>query len=567
MMKFFMIAFLSCIVVRDTAAQNLLKHYPESSFGIRYEQATNQYVVNGIIAPTLLSGMDNTGPAGPIRRIQLRLLDDQLNTLWLNTYATQTEVSRAISVQGSCRKLTNAFYATDAIRTADGGYLVCGMSAQDMEISGCSGIPVFHNPFLLKTNSTGGVMWYKRYAVEGAFSAVVEDQSTGRLIACGGTQSREGLIICTDPTGNIFWSRGVLGRHPTIPGTTLSTSYDRIVPFTTSSGQFRYALAGNADQDGMGVDGGILISLIDINGSFYRDAVLNQNAFYSFPRCDDMADAGDGKLVITGASIDASGGYPCGADNGTLTLLKIDPETFVVDFFKAYHKYTGASGGNGVAVWHNGPVTKYCITGTHNTGAVYLETDDNGNPMRYTPHNPADAYSGGSMTINTLSNYPAYSGGYPGGTFVIRNNYGVDCAADIPVATEDLPYGMQLADHYNMPVAAIAEVMLQYTFPYIEFDACGVLKPGTTDIYDIRNKTGLQLSPNPGHDYLDVQVAAKADMIYTMRIYDMTGRILWQESARGTNARIPIRDLTPGAYILHVEDKDGRVQYTRFVKQ
>ncbi|MFA6274373.1 MAG: hypothetical protein WC662_04395, partial [Candidatus Paceibacterota bacterium] len=381
MKKLFMIAFLMGIVVWDTTAQNLLKHYPDVGFGIRYEQATNQYILNGIIAPTLLSGMDNTGPTGPIRRIQLRLLDDQLNTLWLNTYATQTEVSRAISVQGSCRKLTNAFYATDAIRTADGGYLVCGMSAQDMEISGCSGIPIFHNPFLLKTNSTGAVMWYKRYAVEGGFSSVVEDQATGRLIACGGTINHEGLIICTDPTGNIFWSRGVVGRHPTIPGTVLNTSYNRIVPFITASGQFRYALAGNADQGGYGVDGGILISLIDINGSFYRDAVLNQNAFYLFPRCNDMADADDGKLVITGTSIDASGGYPCGADNGTMILIKIDPETFVVDFFKVYHKYSGASVGNGLNVWYDGPFTKYCVAGLGSTGAVYMETDDNGNPL------------------------------------------------------------------------------------------------------------------------------------------------------------------------------------------
>jgi hypothetical protein len=171
------------------------------------------------------------------------------------------------------------------------------------------------------------------------------------------------------------------------------------------------------------------------------------------------------------------------------------------------------------------------------------------------------------MTINTLGNYPVYAGAYPGGAFVIRNNYGIDCASDIPVATEDLPYGMQLADHYNLPVTAIAEVMLQYTFPYTEFDACGVLKPGTTDIHDIKDKTGLQVFPNPGHDYLDVQVAAKADMTYDLRVYDMVGRILWQQSVKESSFRIPISDLTPGTYTLHIEDGDGTVQRARFVKQ
>jgi len=568
MKKCSLVLFSLFLSLTSSNAQNLIRHFPNSASGIRYEPAVNQYILFGSIAPPLLSGMDNTGPAGPLPRIQLQPLDDQLNTLWLKTYATQTEVSYALSVQGSCRKLINAFYTASAIRTADGGYLICGRSRQNPEISGCSGIPFFNQPFLLKTNSSGAVMWYKRYDIEGDFSAVVEDRATGRLIACGSMNGSysDGLIVCTDPAGNVLWSRGDKVPDP-YPGANLSTSYSRIIPFTTTSGQFCYALAGNADQRGMGVDGGILITLIDAYGSFYHDAMVHQGAFHMFPKCFDVADAGGGKLVLTGSSIDASGGYPCGSDlSSALIMIKLDPTTLAVDFFKQYNKVSGTySYGVGLKVWQRGPLTRYCISGSYSGTAIYLETDDNGNVLRYTPHNPSDISDGGLMTVNTLGNYPVYSGGYPGGTAVVRNNYGFDCASDIAVPVTDLPSVNAPSDHYGFSLPVIEEVMLSYDVPYSEYDACGLPKPGTTGLAMQPGTQAIALFPNPVHNTLQVQTGDDREAVVT--IYDLTGREVLREKVTGASFSLPVVSLVPGVYGLRITDRKGQVQHARFVKE
>ncbi|WP_118976044.1 T9SS type A sorting domain-containing protein [Taibaiella koreensis] len=569
MRKCSVILFVLLLSVMSGNAQNLMRHFYNSTSVIRYEPAINQYILSGNIAPPLLSGMDNSGPGGPLSRIQLQLLDDQLNTLWLKTYATQTEVSHAMSVQGSCRKLTNAFYTAGAIRTADGGYLICGTSVQSSEISGCTGIPYYSQPFLLKTNSTGAVIWYKRYDVEGGFSAMVEDRATGRLIACGSMNGfySDGLIVCTDAGGNVLWSRGDKVTDP-YPGANLSTSYARIIPFTTASGQFCYALAGNADQKGMGIDGGILITLVDANGAFYHDAMLHQGAFHMFPNCFDVADAGGGKLVLTGSSIDASGGFPCGSDlNSALIMVKLDPMTFVVDFFKQYNKIAGTySYGQGLNVWRRGPLTRYCISGSNSGTAIYLETDDNGNLLRYTPHNPSDASKGGLMTINTLGNYPVYSGSYPGGTYVVRNNYGFDCAGDVMVSVANLPSVNAPSDHYIISVPAIEEVMLSYSFPYSESNACGVLKPAPTDIAMLPGEQAVSLFPNPAQSALHIQTGNDY-MPAEAAVYDLTGREVLRQAVSGTSFSLPVASLLPGVYGIRITDRNGKVQLARFVKE
>lgn len=552
------------------SGQNLLKHFHDVRSGIRFEAATNQYILRGTVAPALLSGMDNTGPSGPLSRIQLQLLDDQLNTLWASTYATQTEVARATSTQGVCHKLTNAFYTSDAHRTADGGYIICGASVQSSEISGCA-VPYFEQGFLLKVNSTGGVMWYKRYDGVRTFSAVEEDQLSGRLIACGGggaVPTSVGVIVCTNATGNVLWSKYSQASLPGGgPGAALSTRYEKIRPFLTSGGQSCYALVGNADQNGMGMDGGILISIIDINGIFYRDAVFTQGGFYRFPSGFDIADAGSGKVLITGSSIDASGGYPCGIDNGTLILLRMDPMTFVADLFRSYRKLSGSfSWGSGLSVWRNGPVVRYCVTGGNTDGrAIYLETDDNGNVMRYTLHDGSQASSGNTMTINTLASYPTYAGGYSGGAFALRNNYGMDCEPDLLAGIEELPYSSFVSDHNTYPVTAIAEVMQYYPLAYSESVGCGMLKPGATGIAGLNGGESILVSPNPATTMLQVQ--SPDGELQQVSVYDLRGRLLLQKEVTAPECRIDLQVLSPGIYMLQALDQEGRTRHSRFVKE
>ena len=548
-------------------AQNLMQHFHNATSGMRFEAATNQYVLTGVINPAVLSGMDNTGPAGPLGRIKLQLVDDQLNTLWFKTYVTQTDVNRAIAMQG-CRKITSAHYASFVRRTTDGGYIISGLTKQDGEISGCPAVPVYAHPFLLKTNSAGSVMWYKRYNVTGQFNQVIEDAATGRFIACGATiaASSDGLIVGTDATGNVLWSRGAKSPNDHSPGTTLNTGYIEIISFITGGGLPRYAVLGNADQSGFGLDGGILISVIDVNGNFLQDAVVNNDPEHILAHATGIADAGDGKVVITGGAIDASGGFPCGADDGSMIMVKLNPLTLVVDFYKAYNKGMDRSLGGDIEVWRDGPVTKYCVVGNYGS-ALYMETDDNGNPLRFTVHNPADAVAGGRMTINTVSNYPAYAGAYSGGTFMVRDNYGVDCQPDIPVFVEELPHDAYGSDHYLRSIPAISEVMLDFSFPYTESPACGVLKPGITGIGSVPVKQGLLLSPNPAGNYLHLQLPEGKAGLKAVTVYDILGRILLRQEIMGSAATINIEKLVQGTYVLHAQSQNDEVWHATFVKK
>ncbi|HTN16198.1 MAG TPA: hypothetical protein VL092_00850, partial [Chitinophagaceae bacterium] len=270
------LCFASLLLAGFSAgAQNFMRHYDHSG-AVKYEPTTSNYTFYGNIKPATLAGMNNTDFAGPHSRISLSVLDNQLNTLWLKTYATQAEVAIAMSPQ-MCHKLATDFYCSDVIKTVDGGYVVCGTSQQYVERTSCP-VPYYTNPFLLKTDASGNVVWYKRYNVAGgAFRGVVEDPVTRRLIACGvngGGPRGKGLIVRTDLNGTVLSSIESSVPDP-YPGASLVTHYLRIIPYTGRDGRKYFALSGNAHQGGMGIDGGILITVMDVNGSIYTNTFLS----------------------------------------------------------------------------------------------------------------------------------------------------------------------------------------------------------------------------------------------------------------------------------------------------
>jgi hypothetical protein len=569
-----LLCFTSLFLVGFSAdAQNFMRHYDHSGT-VKYEPATTNYTFYGNIAPASFSGMNNTDFAGPHSRISLSVLDNQLNTLWLKTYATQTEVGIATSPQ-TCGKLTNDFYCSDVIKTSDGGYVICGTSLQNSERTSCT-VPYFQNPFLLKTNASGAVVWYKRYNVNGGFfNSVVEDPATRRLIACGGTQSGpycQGLIVRTDMNGTVLSGIESIVPDP-YPGASLASHYKRIIPYVGADRKKYFALSGNADQGGMGIDGGILITVMDVNGSIYTNTFLSQNTYNILPQGYGLADAGGGHLLVTGCAIDASGGFPCGSDlSASLAIIKYEPFSRNVQFFKDYNKTPYISSyGNDIKVGPYGAGKRYCVAAKYDDKAVYMETDSNGAVQRYVLHNPANAAMSSAMTMNTALNYPVYSGIAPAGRFVVRDNFGTDCEPDIEVPVDDLPLNTSEADHNNYPVTAIVEVMLAYSMPYTEADVCGLNDPDSVMRHArISTESAVQggaagsssLYPNPAVDVatLSLSVTAAEEQVEVI-VTDMTGRqvqTLFSGTLKTGTHKLQLRtDKLPSA-VYHVKVRMGQ---------
>lgn len=70
--------------------------------------------------------------------------------------------------------------------------------------------------------------------------------------------------------------------------------------------------------------------------------------------------------------------------------------------------------------------------------------------------------------------------------------------------------------------------------------------------------------PNPVHDNLIVQCAQTGE--YIIQVFDLSGRMIWQDKQAGASYKIQCSTWEPGAYIIHVVDKTGNVFIQKFVK-
>ncbi|RYZ20729.1 MAG: T9SS type A sorting domain-containing protein, partial [Chitinophagaceae bacterium] len=81
----------------------------------------------------------------------------------------------------------------------------------------------------------------------------------------------------------------------------------------------------------------------------------------------------------------------------------------------------------------------------------------------------------------------------------------------------------------------------------------------------------LQVYPNPATDRLQVQVQCTQPGLLQLRLNDLQGRPVWQQSAvagrAATNLQVPLGGMASGTYVLQVRDAEGRLLSTqRIVK-
>ncbi len=563
--QLFSTMILAVLACTASYGQNAIKHIDNATnVNLDYMPANDEYLLSGNTHPASIAGMSNVGPwAGNLSRIQLEVLDNQLNNVWFKTYCTALEVNNYVDM--TCTHLTTYFTTGDAKQTSDGGFIVCGAVRIDGETSGCPG-PTYDHLFLLKTDGSGNVQWYKRYYDPnmqfGMLNSVIE-ASNGNFITCGYENygsSTSALIIGTNSAGNLIWSNYAQTPAYWDHNITIPSIYYEITPYNNY-----YALVGISNTFG-GVWGGTLLTVIDNNGNYIADNIIDNQKWGYVLTGHGLHDAYDNDVIITGAA-----GTPC-QTGAQVMLLKIDPVTLAQNFFKVYsfNNLNDASWGNSVVTW-GAAGGNFSLTGRDytNAGGLYLETDNNGNLLRYTPFNDPDASDGKSIVWNSTSSFPAYSGVFNPGvdpTFIVRNNYGTDCPDDIFMPEYDTPTETYPSHHIVAPIIEVDEDLLAFDIDPIENIVCGQLKPATTSINNVLSEHGMQVVPNPANGYIDVTLNTNAT---TLQVYDLIGRTVITQNANNKHntTRIDISTLAPGTYILYAVDAKGQKSRTTFIKE
>lgn len=92
----------------------------------------------------------------------------------------------------------------------------------------------------------------------------------------------------------------------------------------------------------------------------------------------------------------------------------------------------------------------------------------------------------------------------------------------------------------------------------------GSVSPGIQLIYEIdvitgMEQTGIELSfsahPNPVSDFLQLRIADSASSVYTCLLFDMSGKMLWQQNVKADETRISMSTYSEGNYVLKIIQK------------
>ncbi|MFH2095273.1 MAG: T9SS type A sorting domain-containing protein, partial [Bacteroidota bacterium] len=165
-------------------------------------------------------------------------------------------------------------------------------------------------------------------------------------------------------------------------------------------------------------------------------------------------------------------------------------------------------------------------------------------------------------------------------TFILAEQTGpaiidsVNATVDIEVA-----YGTDITDLTpNITISAGASInplggtSQDFTFPvvYIVTAQDASTKDWTVTVsvatgIDIEVQyADIQVFPNPAHEYLTLR---SDKMISQVKIYSMTGVMLFSKDVNGNVTGIDLSGLETGIFILKAQDNNGRDKIIRFIKQ
>lgn len=85
-----------------------------------------------------------------------------------------------------------------------------------------------------------------------------------------------------------------------------------------------------------------------------------------------------------------------------------------------------------------------------------------------------------------------------------------------------------------------------------------------TSLNDIQRENSLRIYPNPSSDFLRIHSTIA---IMSIEIIDMLGHVVYTKSTNGSEALIPINELSNGIYSARILQSDGGVLVRKFVKE
>lgn len=553
---------------------------------------SGDYMLLGQINPATVAGYPNDNTLGGYNaRVQLQIVEPAtLSTLSVHTYVMKDETDGVdLNV---CPDLSVAFYPEDAKETSTGDFVICGKVVSDLETGNCNTI-AFNDPFIMKVNSAGAVIWFRYYRatdpssspVNMDFRSIVEDPATGNIIVCGtanygGGLAAKGLAVGCQPNGAVSWHHEVDVPHITDPTRSTVTAYNEITPYNDAAGGGQtYVIVGTTTSY-QPAYGGVIITNVDAMGNNpaapnSQSQVITSGLYQHTLTGEGVEDSHDGTVLITGPVMEWA------IDRWHPHVMKVDPYNYAVTFLNKYpvsnrnvFSYSIDDWGSGATddpVYVTGDDRQNPGTSLINRGAFYLELDYYGNFVRYDVNNYTNAQLGIGIIKDDFGGYPVYScvNDLDNTALITDKHMGNSCANSETITPAQINYSYQ-ASNLSSPLIFTnpTKTVLDDMPPVIEGKICGNYKPGkTTSVETLASENGvLVVTPNPAQEIISVQLPENMAN-GTVNVIDITGRVVLTQPANvgKDNIDVNISSLMPGNYIISIADADSNYK-AHFVK-
>lgn len=101
-----------------------------------------------------------------------------------------------------------------------------------------------------------------------------------------------------------------------------------------------------------------------------------------------------------------------------------------------------------------------------------------------------------------------------------------------------------------------------YRLKQIDYNGNYAYSPVRSVLFDTKDNT-INVHPNPAKDKVTISGLKANEMI---KLYDMTGRLVYQSQANATAINIPLTNITAGLYYLNINAADGTTSSHKIVK-
>lgn len=415
--------------------------------------------------------------------------DDNGNKIWSTLNNIQGEINHPYAIENN-----------------DGSFIIAGLSGPDF----ASGIST---PFLLKMDTSGNILWRRRYLPSGSSPSpafvnniqlgLTKTLDNGYAIAThavgGGFGGMNGFVIKTDSAGTVVWT--------SISGTNNNEAY-RSITSTRDSGLIAvgYELGPLSSDEYR-----TLVTKFDNNGTIlWAKSYGNNIRFLPF----DVEELDDGSIFI------GANEQPNGSSSGAFFKIDATGDLLWANKFNRYGFWGSA------AISQDGGFVGVGLgldSITLNDRLVIIKADSLGNfACQNTP-----------LTLTTTN-------------LNLQNS-----------SSSSLGFTVVTPINDSTIVSQTAPGLVYYCDPPLSTPQ--ILEPSTFD---------LHIFPNPTDNFLTIDIEKSNQDSYNLRIVNLQGRTIFEQlSINNSSQRIDCSNWSQGVYLLVCSQKGSRIQTRKFLVQ